>query len=82
MKKILTWTAWLSFAVALVLWLGFGGRENFVSQEQGPYEPVVYISGWLALLGLISVTVVTVGFFGGTISRTMKRNAIRYGMRK
>jgi len=82
MYKICKWTTLASFAVALVLWLGFGGRAEFVGQEQGPYSPVVYISGWLALLGLIAATIMTVGFFGGTIQRTVKRNAIRYGMRK
>ena len=49
MLKISKWTMLASFAVALVLWLGFGGRAEFVGQEQGPYSPVVYISGWLAL---------------------------------
>ncbi|KUM31669.1 hypothetical protein NMP99_09925 [Glutamicibacter mishrai] len=82
MYKVCKWTTLAAFAVALVLWLGFGGRAEFVSQEQGPYSPVVYISGWLALLGIITATIMTVGFFGNSIQRTVKRNAIRYGMRK
>ncbi|WP_159609343.1 hypothetical protein [Glutamicibacter sp. JC586] len=82
MRKIAKWTMLASFAVALVLWLGFGGRAEFVSQEQGPYSPVVYISGWLALLGIIAATIVTMGFFSQSIGRTVRRNAIRYGMRK
>lgn len=82
MRKIAKWTMLVSFTVALVLWLGFGGRAEFVSQEQGPYSPVVYISGWLALLGIIAATIVTMGFFSQSIGRTVRRNAIRYGMRK
>ncbi|TAP27541.1 hypothetical protein [Arthrobacter sp. S41] len=82
MLKISKWTMLASFAVALVLWLGFGGRAEFVGQEQGPYSPVVYISGWLALLGVVAATVVTCGFFSNAIGRTVRRNAIRYGMRK
>ena len=54
---------------ALVLWLGFGGRSEFVASD-GPYSPVVYVSGWLALLGLVAATWLTVGFFGGAIRRT------------
>ncbi|UYQ76252.1 hypothetical protein OF385_09290 [Glutamicibacter sp. JL.03c] len=82
MYKVCKWTTLAAFALALVLWLGFGGRAEFVSREQGPYSPVVYISGWLALLGIITATVMTVGFFGSSIQRTVRRNAIRYGMRK
>lgn len=82
MYKICKWTTLAAFALALVLWLGFGGRDEFVGQEGGPYSPVVYISGLLALLGLIAATIMTVGFFGTSIQRTVKRNAIRYGMRK
>ncbi|WP_404285499.1 hypothetical protein [Glutamicibacter arilaitensis] len=80
MQKISKWTMFGSFAVALVLWLGFGGRAEFVGSA-GPYSPVVYISGWLALLGLIAATVLTVTFFGGQIRRTATRTAIRSGMR-
>lgn len=80
MQKISKWTMLASFAVALVLWLGFGGRAEFVASA-GPYSPVVYISGWIALLGLLSATVLTVGFFGAQIRRTATRNAIRTGMR-
>lgn len=80
-RKIAKWLMLACFAVALVLWLGFGGRAEFVAKEQGPYSPVVYASGWIALLGLLSATVMTVSFFGNTIARTAKRNAIRYGMR-
>ncbi|SCB90461.1 MULTISPECIES: hypothetical protein [Micrococcaceae] len=82
MYKTCKWTMFVSFGIALVLWLGFGGRAEFVSQETGPYSPVVYISGWLALLGIIAATIMTMGFFSNTIGRTVKRNAIRYGMRK
>ena len=82
MYKICKWTTLLAFAAALVLWLGFGGREEFVASESGPYSPVVYICGWLGLIGLAAATVMTVGFFGSSIQRTVKRNAIRYGMRK
>lgn len=82
MYKICKWSTLIAFAVALVLWLGFGGRAEFVASESGPYSPVVYISGCLALLGLMAATIMTVGFFGSSIQRTVKRNAIRYGMRK
>ncbi|MGQ3384570.1 hypothetical protein [Glutamicibacter sp. TV12E] len=82
MYRICKWTTLIAFALALVLWLGFGGRAEFVARDSGPYSPVVYISGWLALLGLIAATIMTVGFFGNVIGRTVKRNAIRYGMRK
>lgn len=81
MLKIYKWTMLASFAVALVLWVGFGGRAEFVASE-GPYTPVVYVSGWIALLGLISATLLTVGFFGEQIKRTATRNAIRYGARQ
>jgi hypothetical protein len=80
MQKISKWTMLASFAVALVLWLGFGGRAEFVASA-GPYSAVVYISGWIALLGLLSATVLTVGFFGAQIRRTAARNAVRTGMR-
>ena len=80
MLKISKWTMLVSFAVALVLWLGFGGRTEFVASA-GPYSPVVYISGWIALLGLLSATLLTVGFFGAQIRRTAARNAVRTGMR-
>lgn len=79
MQKISKWTMLASFAVALVLWLGFATAE-FVASA-GPYSPVVYISGWIALLGLLAATVLTVGFFGAQIRRTATRNAIRTGMR-
>jgi len=82
MYRICKWTTLIAFALALVLWLGFGGRAEFVARESGPYSPVVYISGWLALLGIITATIMTVAFFGNAIGRTVKRNAIRYGMRK
>lgn len=81
MYRICKWTMLSAFAVALVLWLGFGGRAEFVARGTGPYSPVVYISGWLALLGVLAATVMTVAFFGSSIQRTVKRNAIRYGMR-
>ena len=80
MLKISKWTMLVSFAVALVLWLGFGGLTEFVASA-GPYSPVVYISGWIALLGLLSATLLTVGFFGAQIRRTAARNAVRTGMR-
>lgn len=81
MYRICKWLMLGAFGAALVLWLGFGGRAEFVAAEHGPYSPVVYLAGWLALLGLAAATVMTVGFFGASIRRTVKRNAIRYGMR-
>ncbi|WP_313813148.1 hypothetical protein [Glutamicibacter sp.] len=80
-RKIAKWLMLACFATALVLWLGFGGRSEFVAKDHGPYSPVVYFSGWIALAGLLSATVLTVSFFGSTIAHTAKRNAIRYGMR-
>lgn len=83
MKLTLQISKWLmlaSFTVALVLWLFFGGRSEFVASE-GPYSPAVYISGWLALLGLIAATVLTTGFFGGMMSNTAKRVMLRQGIR-
>ena len=79
--KASKWVMFAAFGVALVLWLGFGGRSEFVASE-GPYSPVVYISGWLALLGLAAATVLTTGFFGGYMSNTAKRAIIRQGMRR
>ena len=81
MLKTAKWIMLASFVAALVLWLGFGGRSEFVASA-GPYSPVVHISGWLALLGLVSATWLTVGFFGGLIRRTVARNSIRYGMKR
>ena len=78
--RIAKWAMLLCFAVALVLWLGFGGRSEFVDSE-GPYSPVVYVSGWLALAGLLAATVLATGFFGGYMSNTAKRVIIRQGMR-
>ncbi|MGP9487071.1 hypothetical protein [Glutamicibacter sp. AOP33-2CA-4] len=80
MLKISKWTMLASFALALVLWLGFGGRAEYVASN-GPYSPVVYLSGWIALLGLIAATALTVGFFGAQIRRTAARNAVRSGTR-
>ncbi len=80
-RRIAKWIALASFAAALVLWLGFGGRADFVAREHGPYIGVVYAAGWLALLGLLSATVLTISFFGSAIQATVKRNAIRYGTR-
>lgn len=74
--RISKWLMLLSFAVTLVLWLGFGGRAEFVASD-GPYSAVVYVSGWLALLGLASATVLSMGFFGGLIANTAKRVAIQ-----
>lgn len=81
MLKTAKWIMLASFAAALVLWLGFGGRSEFVASD-GPYSPVVYVSGWLALLGLVAASWLTVGFFGGAIRRTVARNSIRYGMKR
>lgn len=79
--KLSKWLMFLCFGLALVLWLGFGGRSEFVASE-GPYSAVVYISGWLALTGLLAATVLTTGFFGGYMSNTAKRVVIRQGMRR
>lgn len=79
--RISKWVVLAAFAVALVLWLGFGGRSEFVASN-GPYSPVVYVSGWLALLGLAAATVLTTGFFGSMMSNTAKRAIIRGGMRR
>ena len=79
--KVSKWLMLVCFATALVLWLGFGGRSEFIASD-GPYSPVVYISGWLALAGLIAATVLTTGFFGGFMSNTAKRVVIRQGMRR
>ncbi|MFJ2620818.1 hypothetical protein [Glutamicibacter sp. NPDC087344] len=81
MAKIAKWLMLSSFAVALVLWLGFGGRSEFVASA-GPYSAVVQVSGWLALLGLVSATWLTISFFGALIRRTVARNAVRYGMKR
>ncbi|GGL76251.1 hypothetical protein [Glutamicibacter protophormiae] len=81
MLKTAKWTMLACFAAALVLWLGFGGRSEFVASD-GPYPPVVHISGWLALAGLAAATWLTVGVFGGMIRRTVARNSIRFGMKR
>ena len=75
-RRISLWLMLACFAVALVLWLGFGGRSEFVSSD-GPYSPVVYISGWLALAGVLAATVLSVSFYLHQIQRAVTRNARR-----
>lgn len=77
--------AWLASALclgaALVLWLFFGGRAEFVSRSSG-YSATVLVPGWLALLGIIAATVAAVlfmmrlmrGALGNIVERDARKN--------
>jgi hypothetical protein len=57
--RILWGLAAATLAVAVVLWLGFGGRDQYIARSSG-YDAQVLLPAWLALAGLLSATAATV----------------------
>lgn len=78
----------LSLGAALVLWVFFGGRAEFVSRASG-YSATVLVPGWLALLGIIAATTASVLFMmramrsalGNIVERDTRRKPRRRGSR-
>ena len=74
----------LCLAAALVPWLFFGGRAQFVSRDSG-YDAAVLVPAWLALLGIGSATVAAVLFLmramraslGNIVERDVRNNRRR-----
>lgn len=70
--------AFIALAGALVLWLFFGGREQFVSRDSG-YDAQVLLPAWLALAGLLSATGATIVFMirlmRGALGNIVERQA-------
>ncbi|WP_411732969.1 hypothetical protein [Paeniglutamicibacter sp.] len=50
-----------TLAAAVVLWLVFGGRDQFIARASG-YDAQVLLPAWLALAGLLSAAAATVLF--------------------
>lgn len=85
--------AWLiagaALLVATVLWLIFGGREQFVSRDSG-YDSTVLIPAWLALIGIIAATIASTLFMmramraslGNIVERDVRAHQRRTGRRK
>lgn len=57
--RILWVLAAATLAVAVVLWVGFGGREQYIARSSG-YDAQVLLPAWLALAGLLSAAAATV----------------------
>ncbi|OIH85854.1 hypothetical protein BLJ79_03340 [Arthrobacter sp. UCD-GKA] len=57
--RILWVLAAATLAVAVVLWLGFGGRDQYIARSSG-YDAQVLLPAWLALAGLLSAAAATV----------------------
>lgn len=57
--RILWVLAAVSLAVAVLLWLGFGGRDQYIARTSG-YDAQVLLPAWLALAGLLSAAAATV----------------------
>ncbi|MDR4532531.1 hypothetical protein [Glutamicibacter sp. PS] len=74
--SISRWAMFGCFAVSLVIWLGFGARDEFGASEE-PYSARVYVAGWLALAGVLSATVLAVTFYARFITRAATRAATR-----
>lgn len=68
----------VALAGALVLWLFFGGRDQYVSRDSG-YDAQVLLPAWLALAGLLSATGATVVFMirlmRGALGNIVQRQA-------
>ena len=47
--------------ISVLLWVGFGGREQYITRSSG-YDSTVLLPAWLALAGLLSATAATVLF--------------------
>ncbi|MDQ0094132.1 hypothetical protein [Paeniglutamicibacter psychrophenolicus] len=57
--RILWVLAAASLGVAVLLWLGFGGRDQYIARTSG-YDAQVLLPAWLALAGLLSAAAATV----------------------
>ena len=57
--RILWVLAAATLALAVVLWLGFGGRDQYIARSSG-YDAQVLLPAWLALAGLLSAAAATV----------------------
>lgn len=68
----------LTLAVAVVLWLGFGGRDQFIARSSG-YDARVLLPAWLGLAGLLSAAAATVLFMirlmRGALGNIVQRQA-------
>lgn len=53
--------AGLALAISAVLWLGFGGRDQFIARDSG-FDARVLVPAWLALAGLLAASAATVLF--------------------
>ncbi|MBV1778220.1 hypothetical protein KRR55_03705 [Paeniglutamicibacter sp. ABSL32-1] len=51
----------ITLAAAVVLWLLFGGRDQFIARASG-YDAQVLLPAWLALAGLLAASAATVLF--------------------
>ncbi|GAA1865032.1 hypothetical protein GCM10009715_10280 [Paeniglutamicibacter psychrophenolicus] len=57
--RILWVLAAATLALAVVLWVGFGGRDQYIARSSG-YDAQVLLPAWLALAGLLSAAAATV----------------------
>lgn len=87
--KLVWLIAGVALLLATVLWLFFGGREQFVSRDSG-YDATVLIPAWLALIGIIAATIAAVLFMmramraslGNIVERDVRAHQRRTGRRK
>lgn len=59
--RLLWVLAGVTLLISVVLWIGFGGREQYITRSTG-YDSTVQLPAWLALAGLLSATAATVLF--------------------
>jgi hypothetical protein len=68
----------ITLAAAVVLWLFFGGRDQFISRTSG-YDALVLLPAWLALAGLLCAAAATVVFMvrlmRGALGNIVQRQA-------
>lgn len=68
----------VTLAAAVVLWLLFGGRDQFIARASG-YDAQVLLPAWLALTGLLSAAAATVLFMirmmRGALGNIVERQA-------
>ncbi len=76
--RILWVLAAATLAVAVVLWLGFGGRDQYIARSSG-YDAQVLLPACLALAGLLSAAAATVLFMirlmRGALGNIVQRQA-------